>query len=292
MTVLSSVNQVQSTAANSATDYPFTFPFQATTPSQIKVFVDGAEVTTGFTVLNQLGNAEGGSSGKVVFDSSSIPTNGASVTVLRQTDFLQGSDYQNNDALDAETLEQNFDKLTYSVLQLKEKIDRSVRFDETLTGTNNPIINIDTTTRAGKLLSFDGLGAFTVSQELGLNRGNFVVGTAYNARDIVKADGLHSSINGNVYFCISPISTLQNNGHSVLTDTNSDGSAKYFTLLVDAVTAGQAKDDAVTAKNAAEAALASFNAVYLGAATSAPSTTQDGAIWFDTQNNQLKVYDC
>ena len=65
----------------------------------------------------------------------------------------------------------------------------------------------------------------------------------------------------------------------------------------EASTATTAKNDAVTAKNAAETALDSFDDRYLGSKSSAPSvdndgnTLLDGALYWDTTLNSLRVYD-
>lgn len=65
----------------------------------------------------------------------------------------------------------------------------------------------------------------------------------------------------------------------------------------EASTATTAKNDAVTAKTAAETALDSFDDRYLGSKSSAPSvdndgnTLLDGALYWDTTLNSLRVYD-
>ena len=297
MTVSTAINQNQSIGNGSVVDFTFQFPYQTT--GQVKVFVDGAEQSTSnYTIA-----PASGQNGTVTFNSA--PANAASITILRQTDYLQETDYQNNDALDAETLEGNFDKLTYSVLQLKERVERSVRFDETLTGSNNPIINLDTATRAGKLLSFDANGAFTVSQEIGVFRGDYQSGIAYNARDIVKANNTNAAIEDNVYFCIGAVTTSENTDYTILQNT-----AK-FSLLIDAVGASaaqiaaeaaktaaeSARDDAQTAETNAVAAYDNFDDRYLGAKSSDPTvdndgnTLLDGALYFNSTSNVMKVYD-
>lgn len=297
MTVSTAINQTQAVGNGSVVDFTFQFPYQTT--GQVKVFIDGAEQSTSnYTIA-----PASGQSGTVTF--TSAPANAASITILRQTDYLQETDYQNNDALDAETLEGNFDKLTYSVLQLKERVERSVRFDETLTGSNNPIINLNTATRAGKLLSFDAAGAFTVSQEIGVFRGDYQAGVAYNARDIVKANNTNAAIEDNVYFCISAVTTSENADYTILQNT-----AK-FSLLIDAVGAStaqiaaeaaqqaaeSARDAAQTAETNAVAAYDSFDDRYLGSKVSDPSLDNDGsalldgALYFNSTSNGMKVYD-
>ena len=283
MTVAVDLNRAELNADGSLTGFDFNFAYSAA--DQIKVYVVDANDNASLKSLNTdyTLSATSGSSGTVTFGTAPAAT--TKVLILRQAPFTQGVDYQNNDALDAETLEGAFDKLTFQTQQLKAQVERSVRFDETLTGTNDPIINIAPTTRAGKLLSFDANGAFTVSQEVGVFRGDYATGVAYNARDIVKANNTHSSVEDNIYFCIASVSTSENTGYTILNDTSK------FALLIDAVSASASAAAAATSATAAASSLTSFNTIYLGAATSAPSTSQDGALWFDTTNNQIKVYD-
>ena len=283
MTVAVDRNRKELNANGTLTSFDFDFAYSAA--DQIKVYVVDTNDNASLKSLNSdyTLSATSGSSGTVNFGSA--PANTTKVLILRQAPFTQGVDYQNNDALDAETLEGAFDKLTFQTQQLKAQVERSVRFDETLTGTNDPIINIAPTTRAGKLLSFDANGAFTVSQEVGVYRGDYATGVAYNARDIVKANNTHASVEDNIYFCIESVSTDENTAYTILQNVNK------FSLLIDAVAASAAQTAAETAKTSAETALASFNTIYLGASGSAPSTSQDGALWFDTTNNQLKVRD-
>ena len=45
---------------------------------------------------------------------------------------------------------------------------------------------VDATTRANKILAFDGNGEIAVTQELGTYKGNWGGSTDYKARDLVK----------------------------------------------------------------------------------------------------------
>ena len=301
MTVAVETNREELNASGQ-TAFNFNFPYSNV--DQIKVYtVDSNDnavlktLTTDYTLA-----ATSGSSGTVNFVA---PVASGKVLILRQAPYTQGVDYQNNDALDAETLEGAFDKLTFLTQQLKSQVERSVRFDETLTGSNDPNINISPTTRAGKLLSFDANGAFTVSQEVGVYRGDYQSGVAYNARDIVKANNTTSAIEDNVYFCIAPVSAATNTGSSILSNTS------YFSLLIDAVSAANAqtaaeaaqaaaesaRDDAQTAETNAVAAYDSFDDRYLGSKASDPTndndgnTLLDGALYFNSTSNVMKVYD-
>jgi len=278
MTVSVKRNQVQFGGDGSTTAFTVNFPY--TELDQIKVFLDTTEQTrtTHFTLTDP------GATGTVTF--LSAPAQETLVTIKRETDYLQAIDYVNNDALDAETLEKAFDKLTMMCQQLDVKIEKSIGFEETVSEVDTTSLKLaaGTADLAGKLLAFDSTGAFVVTQEIGTFKGSDSTTTtaAYVVRDLVRDDS-----NDNVYF------TKQDAPIGVeLTDTS------YFELLVDVATVRQlkvdaeaAKTDAETAQTGAEAALASFEGQFKTGATNPYTGTPDnGDLWYDTANNILKYY--
>jgi len=278
MTVSVKRNQVQFGGDGSTTAFTVNFPY--TELDQVKVFLDTTEQTrtTHFTLTDP------GATGTVTF--LSAPASGKLVTIKRETDYLQAIDYVNNDALDAETLEKAFDKLTMMCQQLDVKIEKSIGFEETVSEVDTTSLKLaaGTADLAGKLLAFDSTGAFVTTQEIGTFKGDDSTTTtaAYVVRDLVRDDS-----NDNVYF------TKQDAPIGVeLTDTS------YFELLVDVATVRQlkvdaetAKTDAETAQTGAEAALASFEGQFKTGATNPYSGTPDnGDLWYDTANNILKYY--
>jgi len=156
MTVSVKRNKVQYTGDNSTTAFSVTFPY--TEKSQVKVYLGSTlqTITTHYTLTDP------GATGTVTF--LTPPGTGVNVSLIRETDYLQGVDYVNNDALDAETLEKAFDKLTMMAQQLDAKIDASVGFDETVAGTTSLKLASDATDLAGKLLAFDDSGNFVTTQ--------------------------------------------------------------------------------------------------------------------------------
>ena len=91
----------------------------------------------------------------------------------------------------------------------------------------------------------------------------------------------------------SAASTSASNAASSATSA----STAAINAQAEAASAVSAKNDAVTAKTAAETALDSFDDRYLGSKSSAPSvdndgnTLLDGALYWDTTLNSLRVYD-
>ena len=278
MTVSVKRNKVQYTGDNSTVAFSVTFPYTET--SQVKVYLGSTlqTITTHYTLTTP------GATGTVTFGTA--PGSGVIVSIIRETDYLQAVDYVNNDALDAETLEKAFDKLTMMCQQLDNKIEGAVGFDETVSDSDTTSLKLaaGTTDLAGKLLAFDATGAFVTTQEIGTFRGadNTTTTAAYVVRDLIR-----DSSNDNVYFTKvdAPSGTL-------LTNTT------YFELLVDVATVRTLKVAAETARTGAEtaetnaaASLASFQGQYKSAATNPYGGAEDeGDLWYDETNNILKYY--
>lgn len=276
MTVSVKRNKVQYTGDNSTVNFTVNWPY--TEKSQVKVYLGSTlqTITTHYTLTDP------GATGTVTF--LTPPGTGVNVSLIRETDYLQGVDYVNNDALDAETLEKAFDKLTMMAQQLDAKIDASVGFEETVAGTTSLKLASDATDLAGKLLAFDDSGNFVTTQEIGTFKGTDSTTTtaAYVVRDLIR-----DSSNDNVYFTKvdAPSGTL-------LTNTS------YFELLVDVATVRTLKVAAETARTGAEtaetnaaASLASFQGQYKSAATNPYGGAEDeGDLWYDETANILKYY--
>lgn len=128
----------------------FTYPFPIFASEDLKVFFDGAEQTSAFTVLD----AGLTSGGQVQFDSA--PSNGIIVTLERRlpleriTDFLEGGDFS------AQAINNELDYLTGSVQQVSSDQAGMLRFDasEDLDQVVLPIRAL----RVNKALGFDGNG--------------------------------------------------------------------------------------------------------------------------------------
>jgi len=278
MTVSVLRNKVQYGGNSSTTQFTVNFPY--TEKSQILVYLNDTlqTITTHYTLTDP------DSTGTVTFVTA--PATGTLVTILRETDFLQTTDYANNDILDAETLEAAFDKLTMMCQQVKNLADKAIGFDETVNDTDTTSLKLaaGTADLAGKLLAFDSTGAFVTTQEIGTFRGSDSTTTtaSYVVRDLIR-----DSSNDNVYF-----TKVNASAGTSLTNTT------YFELLVDVETvrtlkeaAEQAKTDSETAQAASEAALASFEGQYKTGATNPYSGTPDpGDLWYDTTNSILKYY--
>lgn len=100
-----------------------------------------------------------------------FPTSADLIVITRNVPLTQVTNYQNNATIDAETIEQSFDKLTQTTQQLDDGKDYSFKFASNIAGTTGFDTNADTATtlnvakagRLNKALKFDGDGNIGVS---------------------------------------------------------------------------------------------------------------------------------
>lgn len=99
----------------------FSYPFTILSSDDLKCRVDGALVTTGFTVSG-VGSRTGGS---VTF--SSAPASLASVLLYRQVSLDRETDYQENGDLLASVIDDDFDRAWMAIQDLSALNERSLR---------------------------------------------------------------------------------------------------------------------------------------------------------------------
>lgn len=175
--------------------------------------------------------------------------------------FDQLTDYTQNDALDADTLEGNFDKSIMISQQLAEVSSRQIAFSSTATfdstASKASTITGTAASRQNKLLGFDSAGDISATQDIGTYKGTSATTTTsdFNIRDIVKSTTA-GQLN-NVYICkkASPSGTA-------LTNTT------YWDIIIDAYAASSSATTATT--KASEAATSATNA----ASSATTATTQ------------------
>jgi len=114
---------------------------------------------THYTVTG-VGSASGGN---IVFTSGNIPASGETVVRLRTTARTQLTDYVANDPFPAESHEDALDKLTFITQELEEQLGRSLKVSQTNVIATSEF-TADATTRANKILGFDGSGDLTVTE--------------------------------------------------------------------------------------------------------------------------------
>jgi hypothetical protein len=251
MTVSTTTRKKSYTANGSST--VFAYDFRIFSDSDLKVYVDGSlkTLTTHFTVSGA-GEASGGN---VTFGSA--PADTLSVVILRELPRTQTTDYVDNSALSATSLEDTADKNLMLIQEIDSKAGEGFRFADVVVDAGVTTVDKNASDRASKLLSFDSAGDLIATQEIGVSRGNWAASTAYNQRDIIK-----DTDNNNIYLCI----TAHTSSGAVPISTNAD--VAKWVLLVDAASA-------TTSQTAAASSATSAASSATSAASSATSSASD-----------------
>ena len=241
MTINSTLRKTSPFVGNgSASTFPFTFKvFTAAEIVVVKVATATSTettltLTTDYTVsLNPDQNGNPG--GSVTLVSGGVAQNlatGFNLVITSAVQSLQGTDLTNQGGFYPEVINDALDKSVILHQQQQEIIDRSIKFS--LTNSIGSLeISEDANARANKILGFDSQGEFQVAQELGVNKGDWAAGVAYNIRDIVR-----DSSNYNVYIC----KIAHTSSGSLPVKTN--GGIGNWDLLIDGEQAGIAANTA------------------------------------------------
>tara|TARA_R100000231_G_scaffold13382_5_gene14943 strand:+ start:6057 stop:7715 length:1659 start_codon:yes stop_codon:yes gene_type:complete len=307
----------------------FAYQFRILQDSDLVVIIrssTGTETTKTLTTHYTVAGAGDASGGSITFTTGNTPASGETVVIRRNVPQTQAIDYIANDPFPAETHEEGLDRTTMIAQQVSEATDRSIKLSRTNTMTSTEF-TVGATDRANKLLSFDGNGELSVTQELGVFKGNWSASTAYVARDIVKDTSTNNIFIANTAHTSSGSQPLTSNTDSAKWDLLVDAasattSASTATAQATIATtkAGEAATSAATATSqastattkASEASTSASNAAtsatnaaasydnfddrYLGAKSSDPSADNDGdslitgALYFNSTSNTMKNY--
>ncbi|MDH5578264.1 MAG: hypothetical protein OEZ09_07365, partial [Betaproteobacteria bacterium] len=166
MTVASTTNRKTFVGDDATTSFA-TSPvvFFATSDLQVYVTTDATGASTlltegvGYTVSG--GDVTSGAVGTVDTSGGSSPhgalLSGTTLVILRELPLLQGADFVQNDASDAEVAEAALDKLIMIQQRLDEKLDRSLRLaDGDVTGLDPTLPALGN--RGDKVLGFNTAG--------------------------------------------------------------------------------------------------------------------------------------
>jgi hypothetical protein len=257
MTVSSSTNRVSYAGNGSTTVFPYTYKiFDQDDLTVILRAANGTEtvqtITSQYTVSG-VGNAGGGNVTMLT-----APASGTTLVILREQDLVQGLDIVPNDPFPADSLEGALDRLTFMVQQHEETLGRTIKASRTNTIAGSEF-TISAADRANKVFAFDGSGDVSITQGIGIYRGNWSASTAYSVRDIVK-----DTSTNNIFIA----NTAHTSSGSQPITTNTD-SAKWD-LLVDAAAATTSATNA--ANSASAAATSETNAANSASAASTSET--------------------
>jgi hypothetical protein len=109
------------------------------------------------------------------------------ITIIRDPDFTQQTDYQENDPFPAETHERALDKLTMMAQRLKELLNRSFRLSDGYAGSANTVIPEP---EARKVIGWDSSATSLINYDPSIFNTTITYGTA-NA-DIFTGDGVET----------------------------------------------------------------------------------------------------
>ena len=155
MTVSSLVYKIS--YAGNGTSTAFAVPFYFLASSQLLVTLRSAAGVETIQLLdvNYTVTGAGVLTGGTV-TMTVAPATGATVTISRNVPITQTTDFQPNDRLPAETLEQTVDKLTMICQQLADSSDRALRFPISDTSTDTELPT--SAARANRYLRFNSSG--------------------------------------------------------------------------------------------------------------------------------------
>ena len=326
-----STTQIKNSYSGDGSNKSFAYTFKIFEATECTVIVrtnaTGTEsvrsIGSGSTnyAITGAGNETGGT---VTFVTAPLATE---TVVLRRTSPLtQTTDYVENSAFAAESHEDALDKLTHLVQEVQEEVDRSFKVSRTNTITTTEFTE-GSTDRANKLLSFDASGDLSVSQELGIFRGNWAASTAYDVRDLVKdtstnnvfiATTAHTSSGAqplttntdsakwslivdaasatSAQTAAASSATAAASSASAAATSESNASSSASSASTSAGTATTKASEASTSAASAAASFDDFDDKYLGAKSSEPSADNDGdalatgALFFDTTAGAMKVF--
>jgi hypothetical protein len=237
----------------------FSYTFKVLAESDLTVIIRSAlgtettkTLTTHYTITG-VGDAAGGS---ITFTAGNIPSATETVVLLRDTTQTQSIDYIANDPFPAETHEEGLDRSVILSQEIQEEVDRSIKLSRTNTMTNTEF-TVGPTDRANKVLSFDSSGELSVTQELGVFKGNWSSGETYAVRDLVK-----DTTNDNIYIC----QTAHTSSGSLPLSSNTD--IGKWSLIVDAAAAATSATAAAASATAAAASETAAATSETNAATS------------------------
>ena len=302
--------------------YAFTFPILAQT--DIAVFKDSTKLTLTADYTVTINAANG--TGSVTLASAASGSNTITITgarsIERTTDFVTAGD------LLASSLNTELDSQTIFVQQVSEDASRAIKAPVTDPTSINMTLP-PKADRLSKVLDFNATtGDPQAVNEIGTNRGSWSAGIQYKTRDLVKDTTTNNIFQANADHTSSgslPITSNSDSGKWILlvnaeasTSSQTAAAASAAAALVSqnaaatsatssatsaststtqaGISTTKASEAAASAASAA-ASFDSFDDRFLGAKSSDPTvdndgaTLLDGALYFDTTNNVMKVRD-
>ena len=275
----------------------FNFSFQVNASSELQVYINDVlkTETTHYSV-----SLNGDGTGTVTFGSAT--TAGEIITIIGDQPLSRTTVFQTGQANNPATLETEFDNVLIRQQQLKEITDRSIQLKVTTprtvtgSGTSGPLefpYDATTSNNADKVIAYDTNGTSlilgpttaglttlsTISTEVQALAGiaSNITTAAGIASNITTVAGLSTEISNLSGVSASDLTAVANIGGTVL--GNVSGAVANINQVASNLTA-----------------ISDFAGIYLGAQSSNPTQDPDGSaldggeLYFNTSDNQLKVY--
>ena len=302
-------NEYTVTDGNSQT--VFTMDFEIFDNADLNVYVDGVlqTLTTHYKIsdVNNDANAghTSGTDGFVHFTSAVTASGSDKKIVLTRSIALQRvTDFPSAGPFDIASLNTELDRVTAIQADLKDDIDRSLRLTDFDLDATLTLPAVDT--RKGKTLAFNATtGAVEAGPSIGdvqtVSAASTDIATLADIQDGTTATNAITTVSG-ISANVTTVAGISSNVTTVAGQvTNLNNVTSNLTAIQNAAQnatdAGSAKTAAETAQAAAEAALDTFTDRFLGTFSSNPTLDNDGnalldgAIYFNTTDNVMKVYD-
>ena len=309
MTIASNKNTPRNTYTASSSQTDFTIGFEFFKVADVKVYKNGSLLTynaspSGATQYKITGTASS-SDDAYEFGAGGTVTLGAGATandiivIIRDISIERTSDFPSVGSFDITSLNTQLDTLTSMVSDIKQQSDRSVKLLDTDTVSATVTLPAKAS-RQDKLLSFDSNGNLettTSSSGLAVISG---LSTEITALGAISSDltNLNSNISTltNLNTNLSAVTTVNSNLTAIATNNSN---ATNINAVASANTNITNVANALSNINQVAGNLTgvtSFADIYLGAASSNPTTDADGSsledgdLYFNTTSNNLRVF--
>ena len=299
--------------SNGQASQALTFNFDYLSQSDIAVYVDGVQKTLGvdFTFTNAS-----------EIDFASHPNSGAVIRMERQTpNITRNVDFQDGAVLSEDDLDNSAKQNFFIAQEAIDTASESVTVDvdgkwdaqnKVIKNVADPVSAQDVASKnyvdtAGTSQVAAATGQATASANSATASANSATASANSANASANSASAASASETNAASSASTSTTEATNSSNSATASANSATASANSATASANSANNAATSETSATNSASASAASaasaeatfdlFDDSYLGAKSSNPSVDndgnalQDGALYFDTTNNVMKVYD-
>jgi hypothetical protein len=161
MTVSYQESSIQYSPGGSTTEFAIPYQFNAN-GDIVAILTDADGNDTTWTLNSDYTLTGAGDDSGGTLTATTPPDSGTTLTIYRDTDQTQETDYVANDSFPASTHEAALDKLTLLVQELQDQIDRCLKIPR---NENSTTLLANADTRASKYPVFDSSGNLTVTDE-------------------------------------------------------------------------------------------------------------------------------